>query len=107
AQNNLCNGQLADRAKQLFAEQRWQEIVSLGEADPHPSADFAFYYGTALAQLGRLREAEDAFAAGARLQPDDKRFPLEMAGVAFKQKRYPHAACYLRRALRLDPHDSY
>ncbi len=48
-----------------------------------------------------------AFAAGARLQPGDKRFPLELAGVAFKQKQYTQAARYLRRALHLDPNDSY
>lgn len=95
------------RATQLSAEQRWQEIVSLVESVPQPSAELDFYYGTALAQLGRWDEAQKAFAAGARLQPGDKRFPLELAGVAFKQKRYPAAVRHLRRALRLDPSDSY
>ena len=71
------------------------------------SADLDFYYGSALAQLGRLADAKQAFAAGSRLQPHDKRFPLELAGVAFKQKDYPRAARYLRRALHLDPHDAY
>ncbi len=107
AQSDLSNSQRVDRARQLFTEQRWQEIVSLGESAQNPSADLDFYYGTALAQLGRLVDAQQAFAAGARLQPHDRRFPLELAGVAFKQKRYPQAARYLRRALRLDPHDSY
>ena len=107
AQNNFSDGQLTDRAKQLFAEQRWQEIVSLGEAAQHSSADFDFYYGSALAQLGRLVDAQHAFAVGALLLPQDKRFPLELAGIAFKQKRYPQATRYLRRALRLDPNDSY
>ena len=74
---------------------------------PHPSAELDFYYGTALAHLGRWDDAQKAFAAGARLQPGDKRFPLELAGVAFKQKRYPAAVRHLRRALRLDPADSY
>jgi hypothetical protein len=107
AQSNLSDGPVTDRAKQLFAEQRWQEILRLGESAQNPSADFDFYYGSALAQLGRLVDAEQAFTAGARLQPRDKRFPLELAGVAFKQKQYTRAAHYLRRALRLDPHDSY
>ena len=107
AQAALPDGQTLDRARQLFAEQRWQEIASLGEATQHPSAEFDFYYGTALAQLGRWAEAQQAFWAGARLQPRDKRFPLELAGVAFKQKQYSEAARYLRRALHLDPHDSY
>ena len=107
AQSNFSDDQLTERAKQLFAEQRWQEIVSLGETAQHPSADFDYCYGTALAQLGRLGDAQHAFTAGARLQPQDKRFPLELAGVTFKQRRYSQAARYLRRALRLDPHDSY
>jgi tetratricopeptide (TPR) repeat protein len=98
---------LVDHATQLSTEQRWQEVVNLVESVPHPSAELDFYYGTALAQLGRWNDAQKAFAAGARLEPGDKRFPLELAGVAFKQKRYPVAARHLRRALRLDPADSY
>jgi tetratricopeptide (TPR) repeat protein len=98
---------LAARATQLSAEQRWQEVVGLVESVPHPSAELDFYYGTALAQLGRWDDAQKAFAAGARLQPGDKRFPLELAGVAFKQKQYSVAVRHLRRALLLDPADSY
>ncbi|MGA9799480.1 MAG: tetratricopeptide repeat protein [Terriglobales bacterium] len=92
---------------QLSNQQRWQEIVALVEAVPHPSAELDFYYGTALAQLGRWDDAQQAFAAGARLQPRDKRFLLELAGVAFRKKQYSIAVHYLRQALRLDPSDSY
>ena len=102
-----ADDQLTHRAKQLFADRRWQEIAGLGKSAQNPSADFDFYYGTALAQLGRLAEAQNAFAAGARLQPQDKRFPLEQAGVSFKAKNYSQSARHLRRALRIDPHDSY
>ena len=98
---------LADRVRHLSDEQRWLEIVGLTQSVPHPSAELDFYYGTALARLGRWDDAGRAFAAGARLQPGDKRFPLELAGVAFKQKRYAAAARHLRRALHLDPTDSY
>jgi tetratricopeptide (TPR) repeat protein len=107
AQSDSSDSQLTARAKQLFVEQRWQEIVTLAESAQHPSADFDFYYGIALAQLARWKDAEQAFIAGARLQPADKRFPLELAGVAFKQKRYVPAVRHLRRALRLDANDSY
>jgi tetratricopeptide (TPR) repeat protein len=100
-------GSLVDRIKQLSAEQRWQEIVDLAASVPRPSAELNFYKGTALAQLGRWDDAQHAFAAGERLQPGDKRFPLELAGVAFRQKRYSVAVRRLRRALRLDPTDSY
>jgi tetratricopeptide (TPR) repeat protein len=95
------------QAKQLFAEKRWQEIVNLAQSVPDPSAELNFYYGTALAHLERWEDAQKAFRAGSRLQPEDKRFPLELAGVAFKQKHYPQAAAYLRRALKLTPDDSY
>ena len=42
---------------------------------------------------------------GARLGLATSGFPLELAGVAFKQKRYAVAARHLRRALHLDPSD--
>ena len=95
------------RAKELLAEERWQEIVSLAHSFPSPSAELDFYLGTALAQLGRLEDARKAFQAGALLRPSDERFPVELAGVAFKQKLYPEAARYLHRALELAPNDSY
>jgi len=96
-----------EQAKQLLAGERWQEIVDLAQSTPAPSAELDFYYGTALARLGRWEDARKAFQTGGRLQPEDKRFPLELAGVAFKQKHYPQAAAYLRRALELAPDDSY
>jgi tetratricopeptide (TPR) repeat protein len=95
------------QAKQLLAEERWQELVSLLQSEQQPSADLDFYYGTALARLGRWDDARRAFQAGSQLEPHDKRFPLELAGVAFKQKNYSQAAAYLRRALELDPADAY
>jgi tetratricopeptide (TPR) repeat protein len=101
------DGALVDRARQLSGEHRWQEVVDLIPPEAKPSAELDFYLGTASAQLGRWKDAQRAFAAGARLQPGDKRFPLELAGVAFKQKRYEVAARYLRRALHLDPKDAY
>jgi Tetratricopeptide repeat len=101
------DGQLVDRVRQLSEGQRWPEIVALVAAAKNPSAELDFYYGTALAQLGHWDDAQRAFVAGSRLQPGDKRFPLELAGVAFKQKRYPVAVRCLRRALHIDPSDAY
>ena len=98
---------LLERLRELTAEQNWQEVIVLAESARAPSADLDFYYGTALAQQGRWEDAQRTFSAGARLQPGDKRFPLELAGVAFRQKRYPVAARHLQRALRLDPTDAY
>src|SRR5438128_8041026 len=108
AQTSPSDAQFIERgAHQLLTERRWQDLVEILQPVRPRSADLDFYYGTALAQLGRWQEAHDAFESGARQQPGDKRFPLELAGVEFKQKHYPKAAHYLRRALQLDPHDSY
>jgi hypothetical protein len=93
--------------QQLAAGQRWPEIVRELGSVPDKSADLEFEYGSALAQLGRLDDARRSFRAGQRLAPHDKRFPTELAGVEFKQKHPAAAARYLRRALRIDPADSY
>jgi hypothetical protein len=92
---------------QLFAEGRWHQIVCRVGAMSAPSAELDYYYGTALAKLGRWDGARRAFLAGHRLQPYDKRLLIELAGVDFKQKRYAAAAKWLQRALRLDSRDAY
>jgi len=106
AQPSPQTGRLAT-VKQLFAEQRWEQIVREIESIPRPGAELDFYHGSALAQLGRWDDARRAFLAGHHLQPSDKRFPIELGGVAFKQKRYSEASAWLHRGLRLDPADSY
>src|SRR5215813_3977397 len=103
AQGPLSEDKSLDEIKRLLAEERWQEIVQLAEIEVERSADLNYYYGTALARLERLDEARMAFQNGLGQQPGDKRFLLELAGLAFKQKDYAEAAGYLRRALRLDP----
>ncbi len=45
--------------------------------------------------------------AGRRLAPADPRFPVELAGIAFKQKNYPQTIRRLRQSLRLAPGDAY
>lgn len=98
---------LAPRIQQLAAEQNWLEIVRELEGVPDKNADLDYYYGSSLAQVGRLDDAQRAFETGMRLAPGDKRFPVELAGVAFKHKRNPEATRLLRHALRIDPSDSY
>src|ERR1039457_2627295 len=107
AQTSLSDDPTVQEVRKLTDEQRWQDIALLLEPLPSRSADLDFYHGTALARLQRWPEAESAFAAGRRLAPHDPRFPIELAGAAFKQKHYPQAARCLRQALRLDPHDAY
>jgi hypothetical protein len=66
-----------------------------------------FEYGLALAHLERWIEARAALTAGEHACPEQKRFAIELAGIAFELKRYPEAASWLRKALRLDPKDEY
>jgi tetratricopeptide (TPR) repeat protein len=99
--------QLSARIRKLYSERRWDEIAREVTTPSPTDADIDYCYGSALAQIGRLDDARRAFLVGQRLSPRNKRFPIELAGVAFKQKRYPHAAVWLRRALRLDPQDAY
>lgn len=98
---------VADQARKLAAEQRWQEIVNLAQPVRPRSADLDFYYATALARLGRWQEAQRIFEAGHRLRPKDSRFLVELAGISFKGKDYAHAADDLRRALAFSRDDPY
>ena len=89
--------------KQLFDQERWSDLAQLLQQSLRNSADLDYYYGVALAHLERWAEAGKALSTGQRLAPNDKRFPIELAGVAFKQKRYGEAKRDLHRALQLDP----
>ncbi|MFZ0337349.1 MAG: hypothetical protein WAL45_04905 [Terracidiphilus sp.] len=93
--------------QQLADAERWQDIVHLLEPLTSRSANQDFYLGIALAHLGRFSDSQDALEAGLRLAPGDPRFPIELAGIAFKQKNYPETKRRLRQALRLEHNDSY
>jgi tetratricopeptide (TPR) repeat protein len=97
----------AQEVQKLAAGQRWDEIARRLEPMPSRSADMDYYYGTALARLERWSEAESAFQTGFRLAPADPRFPIELAGLAFRQKNYSQAAKRLRQAITLAPDDTY
>src|SRR6185503_9108806 len=74
---------------------------------PSGSPDLDYRRGLELARLQRYDEARRAFEAGRRKAPLDKRFPVELAGVAFRTGRRSESRTELRRALRLDPGDAY
>jgi hypothetical protein len=94
-------------AKQLFEQERWPELIQLLEKVPRASADLDYYYGLALAHEQHWQEAGRTLSSGQWLAPRDKRFPIELAGVAFKQKKFAEAKRDLQRALRLDAKDAY
>jgi tetratricopeptide (TPR) repeat protein len=94
-------------AQNLLAKEQWEGLAHLLEGVPNRSPELQYDYGLALAHLERWADARKAFLAGQRGEPHDKRFPIELAGIAFKQKNYSQAASYLHRALQLDPKDDY
>jgi tetratricopeptide (TPR) repeat protein len=93
--------------RHLFEQERWSEVVRAVQTAPLRDAELHYYEGSALAHLDRWEDAERVLRAGSRLAPGDKRFPIELGGVAFKQKRLPAAATWLRWGLRIDPTDTY
>jgi tetratricopeptide (TPR) repeat protein len=97
----------AARIQQLFEQQNWPEVVRQAKPLPCRPADLNFDYGLALAHLDQWPEARRALVAGERESPRQKRFPIELAGVAFERKRYPEAAAWLQRALKIDRTDEY
>ncbi|MGC2638943.1 MAG: tetratricopeptide repeat protein [Acidobacteriaceae bacterium] len=90
-----------------YQQKNWEGVVRFAEQDVHRSADVDYDYGMALAHLGRWSAARVALLEGHRACPQQKRFPIELAGIAFEQKRYPEAAAWLRCGLKLDPRDEY
>jgi len=93
--------------EKLANQGRWSLILQGTSQCPAESADVDYYRGLAFAGLDRWANAKASFESGEKNYPRDKRFPVELAGVAFKQKRFQAAKRHLHRALRLDPHDSY
>jgi tetratricopeptide (TPR) repeat protein len=93
--------------QKLASQSQWERILRATNHCAAMSADVDYYRGLAFAGLAQWDAANAAFASGEKINPHDKRFPEELAGVAFKQKRFAAAKRHLRRALRLDPHDNY
>ena len=96
-----------ESVKKLYDQKQWSEIVQLVPRSTGTSPDLDLYLGLALAQLQRWPEAKAALANGARKAPNDVRFPVELAGVAYRVNDLAEATRQLHRALSLNPHDSY
>jgi hypothetical protein len=63
--------------------------------------------GFELARAGKWKDARAAFLAGLERAPWDKRYFIELAGLAYKTGGPAQAEVYLRRALALDPQEIY
>jgi hypothetical protein len=95
------------QARKLYDEGRWEEAARAAQGSPDQPAELDYIAGMALVRLQRWPQARQAFSSGCRKAPHDKRFPIEIAGVAYEQKDFPAAKANLRSALRLDPQDAY
>ena len=95
------------QVKALYDAKRWEDVVRAVPESPNEPADLELDRGLALAELGRFNEAERTFEAGHAGHPRDARFLEEMAGIAYHDKRFASAKKDLRRALVLDPNDTY
>src|SRR5438093_3411146 len=98
---------LVARVKSLRAEEKWDEILQVVPASPNNPPDLDYYRGMALSRKERWQEAREAFEAGQKNAPEDKRFPIELAGVAYRQHAYSLARAHVARGLGLDPGDTY
>lgn len=90
-----------------YQKRDWHAVVRAAESSAHRVPADDLDYGLALAHLQQWPQAYSALLAGHRTCPDSERFDVELAGVAFQQKHLPTAAWWIRRALRLKPHDVY
>lgn len=95
------------RAQAAFSAARFEEAANLALGPPEQSADLDYLAGLALARLEHWNKAREAFEAGRRKSPEDARFPVELAGVAYKQKNRSLAKRELQDAMRLNPQDRY
>lgn len=93
--------------RDLYARRNWSDVVAAAGKLSSRSGNVDFDLGMALAHLGRWSEAKTALLSGRRQCPSEKKFPIELAGIEFQQKRYPEAARWIEKGLRLDPHDEY
>ncbi len=69
--------------------------------------DRDFEQGMQLARAEKWDAAREAFLRGRATAPDQKRFSLELAGIAFRTGDRLKAIEELRRALAIDPRDDY
>jgi tetratricopeptide (TPR) repeat protein len=91
----------------LVQQQRWQDIIQQLGPLPTRSAGQEYALGLAFAGAERWPEARSAMLRGRKLDPSDKRFPVELAGITFKQGDQREALRWIHNALRLDPGDNY
>ena len=82
-------------------------LASTASAASCTEPDGDFQRALAYGRTGRRAEARDILVACARAHPSEKRYIVELAGLAYLDDDQPAARRYLHRALQLDPADAY
>lgn len=106
AENNSTKDEVQG-VKALDEGKQWDAAVSATEAAPESPGDFGLYRGVALAHLQRWGEAQKALEASLAHNPRDARLMIELAGLAYREKRFKEAKNHLHHALKADPGDEY
>ena len=99
--------ELERTVRTLYERGEWAGVIRAASQANALSNDLYLYQGLSLAHLGRLDEAERVFVHARQIYPNDSRFALELAGVAYRKTDFASAKIYLHEALRLTPADSY
>lgn len=107
AQQFVNDGARLAAVHRAFDAGRWEEAANLayGPADQPPELDFL--RGLALAKLQRWEDSRAAFGSGRGKAPNDPRFLVELAGLAYKQRNLRDAKRELHAALALSDRDPY
>jgi len=93
--------------KQFYDQRQWPEVIRAAGASAEKNPEADLYTGLAYAQMKRWEEAKKAFEEGARKSPRSERFPIELAGVAYRMNDLGEAEKQLKRAIGLAPNDAY
>src|SRR6266478_2938517 len=88
AQTSDAAGEKLSEIKKFYEAGNWDGVVRAVAQSPEASADLLLYRGLALAHLQSWEEAKAAFAAGRAKAPGDPRFPIELAGIAYREKQF-------------------
>jgi tetratricopeptide (TPR) repeat protein len=107
AQTGDPAGEKLSEIKKPYESGNWDEVVRAVAQSPEEPADLLLYRGLALAHLQRWEEAKAALEAGRAKAPGDPRFLIELAGIAYREKRFAVAKEDLRRALAMNPNNEY
>lgn len=75
--------------QRLSSQGLWNDLLRVTQRCMPETAEVDYYRGLAFARIEQWDEAAEVFASGERKFPRDERFPVELAGIAFKQKNSP------------------